>query len=243
MERTAIQRLVERRMREWELSSAQAPPKPGPTPTAIHPYVAISRTLGSGGRDVADRLHEQLGWPVYDKEILNYIAEDDDIQRRLYASADEQTTSWLERMTAPFRAEGPQPRDDYFHKLIRAVRTIAAGSSAIFVGRGVGFILPAEQGLRVRLVAPIERCVETFAARAQLTASEGAAVVRATNAARTAFLRDRFGEDTTAEERYALTINTATFPPDVAAQLIVAAVRARFGEGKVPSTSRGASPA
>ncbi|MCP5110323.1 MAG: cytidylate kinase-like family protein, partial [bacterium] len=64
-------RLVERQMRNWELARAQRVEVPAvPGAKEVEHYVAISRTVGSGGSEVAVLLGERLGWPVFDKEIL-----------------------------------------------------------------------------------------------------------------------------------------------------------------------------
>jgi cytidylate kinase len=155
------------------------------------------------------------------------MAEDEHVQRRLYELTDERNVSFIESLVAPFRTEAPKARDDYFHKLVRAVRTIACQSSVIFLGRGAGFILPNEVGLHVRIVAPFEPCVARHAKQTGLAPDDAAKQVRSTNEARDGFLRQRFGLDPTDPCRYDLLVNTATFAPRDAARVIVAALHAK----------------
>jgi hypothetical protein len=78
-------KLVERQMRNWELSRAQRPvPQPAAPPRQVEDFVTISRLVEAGGQEVAHELGQRLGWPVFDREILQAMAHDDAVRARLY---------------------------------------------------------------------------------------------------------------------------------------------------------------
>src|SRR5271166_1884113 len=69
-----------------------APPEPAPAPFTI----AITREAGARGKTVADEIGRQLGWPVYDRELIEKTAED--LRRPAFhiEKADERPVHWLE---------------------------------------------------------------------------------------------------------------------------------------------------
>ena len=94
---SGLEAVIERQMRNWELSRQQASePAQGAPAETVHHFVSVSRQLGSGGDAIARTVGRELGWQVYNREILDYMAEKDAVQRRLYALQDERHEGWLE---------------------------------------------------------------------------------------------------------------------------------------------------
>ncbi len=50
--------------------------------------INIGRQFGSGGKDVADKIGEKLGIPVYDNELLSKAAQDFGFTEELFRSRD-----------------------------------------------------------------------------------------------------------------------------------------------------------
>ncbi len=102
-----VTRVVERQMRNWELARQHGgQSQVGEAGLTIQFYIAISRELGSQGEQVADRLAECLNWAKYDREILTYMAENEEVRQRLYETLDERQRNWLQQSDRPFRADG-----------------------------------------------------------------------------------------------------------------------------------------
>ncbi|MEW6251294.1 MAG: cytidylate kinase family protein, partial [Planctomycetota bacterium] len=153
-----IAKLVEKQMRNWELSRAQRAAGPGGqggtgTAQRVAPFVAISRSVEAGGSEVARELGEALGWPVFDREILQAMAGDNEVRARLYENMDERDKSWIED-ALKWLLRGRVPPEDYYYRVTEAVLAIQRQGPAVFLGRGADLILPKELGLRVRLDAP-----------------------------------------------------------------------------------------
>jgi hypothetical protein len=51
--------------------------------------IAISRETGTYGAAIAREIGTRLGWPVYDRELLQRIADDIGVHRTLVESVDE----------------------------------------------------------------------------------------------------------------------------------------------------------
>ncbi len=155
-----VARFVERQMRNWEIGRHHTVVKDAQEPAqAVHFYIAISRELGSQGEKVAEGMSQCLSWPKYDREILDYMAEKEEVRRRIYEMLDERQRTWLQQLLdllEPLGADASLAREEYFRRLTRAVIAIAEKEHAIFVGRGVNFVLPRSRGLSVRIVAPFK---------------------------------------------------------------------------------------
>ncbi|MGD2109768.1 MAG: cytidylate kinase-like family protein [Phycisphaerae bacterium] len=228
--RESTAKLVERHMRNWELARAQRSDAPVPERQEVHDFIAISRSVGSGGLEVAKRVGESLRWPVFDRELLDVMAGDDELRRRIYASMDERDMSWCEE-TLQVLLRPEMVKNDYFHRLTKTILTLARQGNAVFVGRGCDLILPRGAGFRVRVVASLELCVETYRAEHGLSAEAARAEVERIEQERAEFIKHHFGADVAGPSRYDLVINLSRFAIDQAVAVILSA-RYAIGGGK-----------
>jgi len=206
----AVAKAVERQMRNWELGRAQRVDTPDPKRRAVEPFITLSRSVGADGGEIAALLGRELDWPVFDKELLDAMAGDDAVRRRIYASMDERDVGWCEEALRSLVA-GQFARNDYFHRLTETVLSLARQGRGIFLGRGADLILPRGVGLRVRLIAPRAACVERFAREHDLDRDEAAADVERRENERDEFIRRHFHVDPNDPARYDLTINLERF--------------------------------
>lgn len=59
----------------------------------INSVITIGREFGSGGREIANKLGEELGIKVYDKELLQRAAKESGICEELFQTHDEKPTN------------------------------------------------------------------------------------------------------------------------------------------------------
>ncbi len=213
-------RLTERAMRNWELTRAQHAPAGRSIEPALQPFICISRNVGAGGRAVARRLGDQIGWPVFDRDILKVMAGDDAVQQQLYEHIDERDQTWMDSVLE-WIFEGNVQRDDYFKKLSKTVVTLAKQAPAIFVGRGIDYILPRESGLRVRIIAPIEDRARWYAEQNDVSPAQARRAVHDLDEQRNEFLRNHFGRDANDPLRHDLVINRHRMDPESIADVIL----------------------
>ncbi len=116
-------------------------------------YITIGRQLGAGGLEVAKKLSEIFGIPVYDKELLNIASQQSGIAPEFFKKADESPRKIKGGFFGiSFSGVG---YNDYFgsnalddNELFKiqsdAIRKVASEGSAIFVGRCADYILREE---------------------------------------------------------------------------------------------------
>lgn len=217
-----LARLVEKQMRNWELTRAQRHEGPPRSPREVCEFICISREVGAGGHEIALAVGERLGWPVFGKELLHLMAGDDAFRKPIYASLDERDTSWLESMLQPLMNSN-FVRDDYFRRLSETVLAIARKGNAVFVGRAVDMILPADVGLRVRVIAPLKMRVDRVAAREHVDREQAEREIDWLEEDRAAYIRRHFGVDVGDPRRYDLVINLGRLTRPEAAEIVVRA--------------------
>src|SRR5262249_21360502 len=57
--------------------------------------VAVSREAGSRGASIGRRVARQLGWQVYDQELLEYVAQDGPLHQELIDGLPPAAAAWL----------------------------------------------------------------------------------------------------------------------------------------------------
>lgn len=197
--------------------------EPGPPPCLI----AIAREAGAKGSTIAQAVGARLGWPVYDKELLQHIAQEKGLQARLLEGIDEQYVSWL---TATMRRLCAVPTADasvYLKPLLQLFATLASQGHCVIVGRGAAAVLPPETTLSVRMVAPREARIATMREKLGVSATEAERWVDKTDRERFRFMKEHFHRDPTDPCNYDLVLNSGRLSTDECARVIVEALHAK----------------
>ncbi len=217
----AVAKLVERQMRNWELARSQRPAEPRPPKRPeVEDFVCLSRMVGIDTGELAAELGRRLGWPVFDKELLEAMAGDDFTRRQLYATMDERDLGWTEEVVRSLLRH-ELDRNDYFHRLCETLLSLARQASSIFVGRGADLILPSSRGFRVRLVAARSRRIRDFAHAYGMSEVEAAKALERVERERGEFFRHHFQRDPHDPTRHDLTINLDRFTVPQTVELIL----------------------
>lgn len=113
--------------------------------------VNIGRQLGSGGREIGEKLAFRLGIEFYDKELINLASEESGLCREFFEKADEKASQGLIGglfgMRFPFVSDGAIPvsnclsNDALFKVQSDVIRRLASEKSCLFVGRCADYIL------------------------------------------------------------------------------------------------------
>jgi cytidylate kinase len=210
------------------------------------PTIAISRQAGSNASAIARAVGERLGWPVYDRELIDKIAEEMKTHSRHVEAVDEHPSGWLAEFLESFSTRPGVSEMAYLRRLRPAMQALAQRGECVIVGRGAAQVLPAATTLRVRLVGPLEGRIAAVQKRFGATAEEARRRVMATDALRNRFVRDNFLEDPDDPGLYDLALNVCRLSVEDCARVIVAALEVlRSGgmlgaEGKRPVAAAGA---
>jgi len=227
--RASATKLVERQMRNWELARAQRPSVPTPVRMEVEEFIAISRSVGAGGLEVATGLGEALRWPIFDREILEIMAGDDELRRQIYASMDERDMGWCEE-TLQVLLRPEFIKNDYFRRLTETVLTLARQGNAVFLGRGADLILPRHIGFRVRLVASLETCASSYAKRHSLPPDDAKKEIARVMRERDEFVQRHFQTEPADQTRHDLTLNLDRFTAAQAVDVVLNALEAFRGD-------------
>lgn len=214
-----IEELVSQQVRRSELARQR---QISEGKLCARPVVTISRRMGSGARVVAEKLAHDLGWSLWSKELLDAIAEDADVSRKVVEAFDEKTISEIELFA--HAALGDFEMGDFIYKkhLIKAVAAIAKLGNVIILGRGANFLLP--DALHIRIDASDEHRIQNMVKYEGLTRTEAEAKLRESDKARQHFLFSAFGRERVLAAQYDLSILMDKFSPDDAAKIIESAI-------------------
>lgn len=132
-----------------------------------HYIISLGRQLGSGGKEIGERLSQLLGVTFYDKELIQLAANQSGLCKELFEKADEQTSKgfWGSVFAPgiPLLGDTTSPYmnclndDSLFQIQGEVIRQIAQKEPAIFVGRCADYILRnRENTINLFISAPLE---------------------------------------------------------------------------------------
>jgi cytidylate kinase len=217
----STEQLVERQMNRWRVLGRTTPTKPSPC-------IALSRLPGAGAEELGVRVAERLGWGFFGIEIIDQIAREQGIARRLLEGLDERVRSAIERQVVDAMGHPGLRENEYLHLVARAVLTFGERGGCVLLGRGSHLILPPERTLRVLVVAPPERRAESVARQRGVTQAEASTIVSEEDTARREFFRHHFSRDPDDPVLFDLTVNTGSLSRNAATELTLLALRERF---------------
>jgi cytidylate kinase len=186
--------------------------------------VAVSREAGTYGAAIAREVGNRLGWPVYDRELLQRIAEDMGIRQTLLESVDERNVGWLRECFSKLFSVPNVNESVYFRRLVETLLSLATHGNCVVVGRGATAALPLATTLRVRVVAPREHRIEAIRREHSISHEEATRRLETTDRERNTFVKSHFEIDPSDAANYDLVVNAARFSTTECADLVIAAV-------------------
>lgn len=240
-EREITARISERQMRLW---NALHPTKQNRSP--INRFITISRDEGTLGDEIAQELAGKLGWQLYDKELVNQVANNSHVRKELVLQMDEKSyfvrdtllDAVLHLLKMPANTEFAS---EHYHKsLLKTLATIAAYGNSILVGRGANFVLYwAPQGLHFRFTASMDVRIQRLSNAWQTTPEMADRRIRAIDAERREFIRYHFGQDLDDPRFYSAVFNTDRLSIHQIISTILTIMRPEFLQ-RAPSFSENA---
>jgi hypothetical protein len=195
-------------------------------------YVAISREAGAGGGEIAAMVGKRLGWEVFDKNLLDRIAERYLCCRQMLDLVDETPGSWVYDVLGTWMDRKIIPHETFVARLTHILTTAVKRRNAVIVGRGAQFILPREKVFAVRIVASEAARVQRTVRLRGLKEAEARRILHEIDAGRREFVRRYFHHDITDPHIFDLVINSQRLGIEGAAETLIAALtRVHFLEG------------
>jgi hypothetical protein len=196
--------------------------------------VAISREAGAPGMEVAREIGKRLDWPVYDRELIDLIAQQSGLRSELLDTVDEHDRNWLVEAVASFKRRDEISSAGFVHHLVHVLGALAAHGRCIVVGRGAAACLPRATTLRLRVVADLGDRVHRIAREQQLSEDEALDVVQRTDRERTKFVANHFHRDIHDVHNFDLVVNASRLTPATCAELAIKALQAMRDSGQEP---------
>lgn len=187
------------------LSSASVPHAEHHRPPK--PVISISRDHGALGRQIAEALSKRLDVPVYDREILDKVAERLDTDPQTVKMLDESTARardmWLVRLFT-----GQNLSEDAYRETLVNVILSLGRVGGIILGRGSNVVLATSCALRVRVTASPEVCTRRVAKRYGLSEAEAREQIQHVNHNRGRFVWELFHRRNSDATNFDLVVNT-----------------------------------
>jgi len=188
--------------------------------------VCISREAGAGGAALGRMLGERLGWRVYDASLVGIIAERMERPIEEVETLDELSPSVVQDWLLPLREEHWAPLEAYLDHLAKLVLSIGQTGDAVIVGRGAGFMLPRDEILSVRVVAPLKARAQRLAERMGVTPRTARRLARDLDRRRHKFTRTMFHVDDNDPHAFDMVLDTESLGLPIAVELLARAVEA-----------------
>lgn len=105
------------------------------------PVVTISRQYGSGGREIGQKLAEQLGVPFYDNELIERAAASSAIDRKFFEDSENGGVHSLTRHLSESVRRDLIVEDKVFLCQSQVIRRLANEGPCVIVGRCADYVL------------------------------------------------------------------------------------------------------
>ncbi len=200
-------RLSENQMRLWNVLHRSEL-----TSTSPYRFLTVSRDEGTLGDDIAKALAQRQGWRLYDKEIVNYIANNYRVREDIVSQLDEKSRGLMHNMILRMlrRPESsPFGSEEYHDSLMKTLATLAAQGEAVIVGRGANFALRwLEHGFHVRITGSLEMRIQRLSKSWQVSPEIARRRIIELDGDKSAFIRHHFKQDVNDHNFYHLVVNT-----------------------------------
>ncbi len=199
--------------------------------------ITIGRQLGSGGREIGQKLSDLLGISFYDKELICIASRESGLNEEYFEKADEKKRFSLFGGIPGFRGLDAGQTMNYYltdETLFKiqsdVIRKLAGQKSCIFVGRCADYVLKDNPGiLSLFITANPDDRIKRIAAIQNLPENKARAHIERTDRERARYYNYFSGRDWGAAEHYHLCINSSVLGIDETAEVIGRFAEKRFG--------------
>ena len=189
--------------------------------------IAISREAGSRGSVIAKRVAEQLGWQLYDQELLGYLVQNQTAREELLADVPAGVLQWANEQHSKYVRHRLTADIPEMGEWLRLLFVIGARGEAVILGRGSGVLLPVASTLNVRIVSPLEDRVAYMSQTLRLPANAAREEIASRDRIRSELHLSVSGREATDLTQYDLVLNSSRLGEAACADLIAAAIRAK----------------
>ncbi len=199
--------------------------------------ITIGRQLGSGGREIGQKLSARLGIAFYDKELIRIASQESGLKEEFFERVDEQKHFSLFPGILGLRtAMGDDFFSNYYlsnESLFRiqsdVMKKLAAEGSCIFVGRCADYVMKDERNcLNLFVSADMEERIRRIAQSHKISEGKAKELIERTDKGRSSYYNYFTGKTWGAAESYHLCINSSLLGIDETVRLICHVAETRF---------------
>ena len=188
------------------------------------PVITVSSQPGSGGRVIAKGLAKRLLIDLFDRDIVKEIAESAHISGAVIETMEKERFTGIKDFIASLVNDRYLWPGVYLDHLMKVVAAIASHGDAVIVGRGANFLIPPEDRISIRVIAPFKSRVENVSKTYGVTRDEAKRRVIHRENRRAAFIRQSFNADVADPNNYDMVINTGRGDIDAAIGSVIGMV-------------------
>ncbi len=202
--------------------------------------ITIGRQLGSGGREIGQKLAARLGISFYDKELIRIASRQSGLKEEFFERVDEMKHFSLfpgllglrSSMNDNFFSSYYLSNESLFKIQSDVMRKLAKEGSCIFVGRCADYVMKDEENcLRIFISAFLEDRVRRISETHNISENKAKDMIEKTDKGRAAYYNYFSGKNWGTAESYHLCINSSLLGIEETVSLIQRVAEERFGLG------------
>ena len=205
-------------------------------PQAKFNTVWLNREAGSGADIIARQVAERLRWAVYNEEVVEVISRRMQVAPDLVKSLDELAPGMIQDWLLPLREQHYAPQETYLEHLEHLIQEVGRVGDAVIVGRGAGFLLPADRTLRVRIVAPWSNRASRLSDRMGVSVRTARRAARDLDRRRRQFDWALYRKESDDPHNYHMTLDSTALGIPICVDLITLAIVKGFPSGQYASS-------
>jgi len=185
--------------------------------------INVGRQLGSGGRQIGEKLASQFGIAFYDKELINLASKESGLGKEFFENADEKKShsiiGGLLGLRTNFSNEvyvnNYLSNETFFKIQSDIIRELAEEKSCVFVGRCADYILrDYPRCINIFITADTDDRVKRVTQDQKLTAAKALEVIEKTDKKRSEYYNYFSNKVWGVAESYHLCINSSVLGID-----------------------------
>ena len=198
--------------------------------------ITVARQYGSGGREIGERIAEELGIPLYDRELITDAASKGSLDEEIIKNIDESAANSLLYTLAMgsnvlggamhFGYKMPL-NDKLFILQSEAIREYAKNGSCVIIGRCADYVLRDEKDVfRLFVYGDLEHRQERILQRhPEIKPTQVVDVINKTDKRRASYYDFYTGNKWGRFDNYDMLINSSTLGIEGSAHVVCASIR------------------
>ena len=220
--------LIERQVREWQARRQAA--RNRNKLQAVRRVITITGEYGALGDRVGEVVAQQMGFRVYDREIVQRISECANVEPHWVEHVETHQHSFLRERFEHLIGESKMNDSSELRQLTEVIGSMGHEGNAVILGRAANLILGPEHALRIRFVAPLSLRTQRIARRLDCSLAEAQSQIEHEDRRREQWVQNLVGPNSEPSTEFDLTISTGQFSVDQAAAMIVRSYRTLHGD-------------